>query len=102
MNKEIYTILADLQRLYRKGKPPIADSDKQIYLSIRSSELRILLAEESEKSSKKIERLTNVLIALTIAIVILTAILVFSELIPKNEKLNQGPDFKAQTNDEKK
>ncbi|MBI1811156.1 MAG: hypothetical protein HYR78_04370 [Nitrospirae bacterium] len=78
LNEKIYTILDDMRLCVGKDKIPIADCDKQIYLSIKSSELLVLLAEENEKSAKKIEKLTKTLTTLTWVIVALTAFLVLS------------------------
>ena len=69
MNPEIKSIIKDMKE--RSPKNPIASSDKQNYLLIRSSELLVLLAEEAEKSTEKIGKLTW-------AIVFLTAFLVFT------------------------
>ncbi len=97
MNPEIHTIIEDMKM--RSPKNPIASSDKQNYLSIRSSELLVLLAEEAEKSAEKTEKLTRHILYLTWAIVALTAVLVFTVFFefPKVAiKMNQQPKFKAE------
>jgi hypothetical protein len=95
MNPEIYTILDDMK--IRRPKKPIANSDIQTYLQVENSNLLVLLAEENEKAARKIEKLTNVLIALTVVIAILTATLVFLEFRPKSEKHDQDINFKTET-----
>ncbi|MBI5205806.1 MAG: hypothetical protein HZA11_12910 [Nitrospirae bacterium] len=95
MNPEIYTIIDDME--LRCPKSRIANSDLQTYFQVQSSHLLVLLAEENEKASKKIEKLTNVLIALTLVIAILTAVLVLFEFRPESKKLSQNPNLNTET-----
>lgn len=76
MHPEIYSILDDMK--IRRPKNPIANSDIQTYLQVQSSNILVLLAEENEKSAKKLEKLTKTLTVLTWFIAILTAFLVLS------------------------
>lgn len=94
MNKEIYSVLESMK--VHTPKNPQATSDRQTDLLIKNSALQVLLAEENEKSAKKIEKLTNVLIGLTIVIALLTAVLVFFELRTENKKIDQNNNFKTE------
>jgi len=76
MNSEIYSILDDMKK--HMPKNPIATSDRHTDLSIKNSMLLVLLAEENEKSAKKLEKLTKTLSILTWVIAIFTAFLVLS------------------------
>ncbi len=103
MNPEIYDVLRQIGEY-----EPL---DRQARLSYLMSQLQVLLAEESEKSTKKIKNLTIVLIAFTIIIAILTGILAlplfyeFPKAIvkndnqkyfytPKKDKINNDPHIK--------
>ena len=77
MNSEIYSILDDMKK--HMPKNPIATSDRHTDLSIKNSMLLVLLAEENEKSAKKLEKLTKTLSILTWVIAIFTAFLVIPE-----------------------
>ncbi len=68
MNPEINAIVKDMQQ--RSPKDPLAASDIQNYMSAQMARLLALLAEESEKQTKK-------MIWLTIAIFAFTAALLF-------------------------
>lgn len=74
MNTEIYTILDDMKSRFRKDKIPIADSDKQTYLQIQASQLLVLLAEETEKSTNEMIKLNKRLLYLTWGIAVLTTV----------------------------
>ena len=76
MHPEIYTIIEDMKK--RSPKNPIANSDKQTYLSVQSSRLLVLLAEEAAKSTEKNEKLTRRILFLTWVITVLTAVLLFT------------------------
>lgn len=97
MNPEIHSIVEDMKK--RCPKNPIANSDIQTYLSVQSSSLLVLLAEEAEKSAKKTEKLTGRILFLTWVIAILTAVLLFTVFFkfPKiSIKLNQQPNQKTE------
>jgi hypothetical protein len=94
MNSEIYSILDDMKK--HMPKNPIATSDRHTDLSIKNSMLLVLLAEENEKSAKKLEKLTKTLTVLTWFIAILTTFLVLSVffIFPKVfVQFNQQPYF---------
>jgi hypothetical protein len=100
MNQKIYSTLEEIK--IHTHKNPIATSDRQTNLSIKNSELQVLLAEESEKNAKKLGKLTNVLIGLTVVIAILTAVLVFFEFRTENKKIDQNRNFKTEQNQQNK
>lgn len=103
MNPEIYSILDDMKK--HMPKNPIATSDRQTDLSIKASMLLILLAEENEKSAKKLEKLTKTLTALTWFIAILTLFLVLSVFFEFSKipvKFPQYPSLSVEKTTEQK
>jgi len=97
MNPEIYTIIDDMKK--RCPQNPTANSDIQTYLSVQNSRLLVLLAEETEKSAKKTEKLTGRILFLTLVIAILTAVLLFTVFFefPKiHIQLGQKPNLKTE------
>jgi hypothetical protein len=76
VNPEIKKILEDMKK--RAPDNLGATSDKHTYLSIKNSELLVLLAEENEKSAKELGKHTIMIKFLTWVIVALTFFLVLS------------------------
>ena len=75
MNPKIRSIAEDMKN--RSPKNPIATSDIQTYLSVQSSELLVLLAEEAEIQNSKTTEQTEKVIRFTKAIHGLTWALLF-------------------------
>ena len=102
MNPKINEILESMKQRAKAG--PIGSSEYRTItgLSIDMADLLVLLAEESEKNAKKIAKLTNVLIGLTIVIAFLTAVLVFFEFRTENKKIDQNNHFKTEQTQQNK
>ena len=66
MNPKIRSIVEDMQQ--RSPKDPLAASDIHNYMSAQMSRLLALLAEESEKQTKKMIWFTIAIFALTVAL----------------------------------
>lgn len=81
MNPEIYTIIKDMRNRFPVEKCTMGDSERQIYLSIRSSQLSVLLAEEEEAQNKVILHNAEETVRLTRAIYILTGVMLFIGVI---------------------
>jgi hypothetical protein len=97
MNQEIYSILEDMKK--HTPRSTIATSDRQTDLLMKNATLLVLLAEENEKSSIRIEKLTKTLTGLTWVIAILTAFLVLSvffEFPKKGIQPNQNPSLRIE------
>ncbi len=75
MNPEIHSIVNDMKK--RCPKNPMASSDIQNYLSVQTSNLLVLLAEETEIQNNKTAKQTEKVISLTKAIHWLTRALLF-------------------------
>ena len=73
MNPEIQTILDTMKKLL-SNSPPHAVSDKHTHLLVHASHLQVLLAEDAEKSTKKITRLTWSLFGLTVALLVVAIV----------------------------
>ena len=101
MNPEIHVIIEDMKR--RKKSNPMGDLDIQNYLSVETSRLLVLLAEEAEKSAEKNVKISNRILFLTWVIVALTAVLVFTVFfeVPKvSIKLDQQAKFSTKQTQE--
>lgn len=92
MNPEIYTILDDMKQRSPKD-PVIATSDKQTYLSIQSSRLFVLLAEETEKSTNEnvkmqrtITKLTWAMLFVSVVLLVISAFQVYQSENHKNDQ----------------
>lgn len=72
MNPEIHSIVKDMKKHCQKD--PIAETDRQTYLMVQSSRLSVLLAEEAEKSTKKIVYLTWALFGLTAVLLVVSIV----------------------------
>ena len=94
MNPKINEILESMKKNQKDGPTGSSEFRTITGISIDMAALLVLLAEESEKNAKKIEKLTNVLIGLTIVIALLTAVLVFFEFRTENKKIDQNYNFK--------
>ncbi len=75
MNPKIHSIIEDMKK--RCPKNPKASSDIQNYVSIQTSNLLVLLAEETEIQNNKTAKQTEKVIRLTKAIHGLTWALLF-------------------------
>ncbi len=79
MNPEIYAIIEDMKK--RSPKNPIANSEIQTYLSVQSSSLLVLLAEEAEKQNQKISAFTKVLVWFTGSLIFIGLIQIYMMVI---------------------
>ena len=102
MNTEINSIVKNMKSKCKATPNPLNNSDVNNYELAQMAHLLSLLAEENAKSSRKIEKLTNVLIGLTIVIAFLTAVLVFFDFPTENKKINQNYNFKTEQTQQNK
>ena len=72
MNPEIYSIIEDIKKFTPRNPNPEHKAD--VHILVRTSQLRVLLAEEAEKSTKKIVRLTWALFGLTVALLVVAIV----------------------------
>jgi|ERR1700726_265718 len=66
MNREVHKIVEEMQKLAPPRSVQLADSDRiQTYQMLNMGRLSVLLAEEQERASEKMEQLTIRLIGQT-------------------------------------
>jgi hypothetical protein len=102
MNLELNSIVEDMKSRRNANPNSLNPYDVNNYNIAQMAHLLALLAEENAKSSRKIEKLTNVLIGLTIVIALLTAVLVFFEFRTENKKIDQNYNFKTEQTQQNK